>query len=308
MVDMVTFILNASLIIQCVVFSIEFTESFTPVFSIVKPNRHIGFGFSFSSTSLDDTAVSYGEVFDLIIDTRAQISSSSNGTSYEDYYYVDTALVTDLLIEVFGAQTVVASKKSDDKTNDDIFDEPNIDYSKSDEESIHSLSLLPESSLSSSRPRQLWTNAEIAARIARSESESLAIENQAASIIKNLENILIDGKEIQLELKYRIEYVNLETEYAVDWCKLVQANWPPSVLAPSELNLGPPIIAALQFHTEEDYRKVVNVDEKYDKIVLEGGSAFGTGDHPTAKLCTEWLLRNCVSDEIKMIDYGSGSG
>jgi len=42
-------------------------------------------------------------------------------------------------------------------------------------------------------------------------------------------------------------------------------------------------------------------------IVLDPGLAFGTGSHPTTRLCIEWLARN-VSGGERVLDYGCGSG
>jgi len=42
-------------------------------------------------------------------------------------------------------------------------------------------------------------------------------------------------------------------------------------------------------------------------IVLDPGLAFGTGSHPTTRLCIEWLARH-VSDGARVLDYGCGSG
>lgn len=42
-------------------------------------------------------------------------------------------------------------------------------------------------------------------------------------------------------------------------------------------------------------------------VILDPGLAFGTGTHPTTKLCLEWLDSQVKSDEI-VIDYGCGSG
>ena len=40
---------------------------------------------------------------------------------------------------------------------------------------------------------------------------------------------------------------------------------------------------------------------------LDPGVAFGTGTHPTTRLCLEWLRAN-VGDGVAVLDYGSGSG
>ena len=42
-------------------------------------------------------------------------------------------------------------------------------------------------------------------------------------------------------------------------------------------------------------------------LVLDPGMAFGTGSHPTTRLCLEWLERN-VHAGCSVLDYGCGSG
>lgn len=42
-------------------------------------------------------------------------------------------------------------------------------------------------------------------------------------------------------------------------------------------------------------------------LILDPGMAFGTGSHPTTRLCLEWLERN-VHDGCSLLDYGCGSG
>lgn len=42
-------------------------------------------------------------------------------------------------------------------------------------------------------------------------------------------------------------------------------------------------------------------------LILDPGMAFGTGSHPTTRLCLEWLERN-VSAADTVLDYGCGSG
>lgn len=42
-------------------------------------------------------------------------------------------------------------------------------------------------------------------------------------------------------------------------------------------------------------------------LILDPGMAFGTGSHPTTRLCLEWLERN-VSAGCTALDYGCGSG
>ena len=42
-------------------------------------------------------------------------------------------------------------------------------------------------------------------------------------------------------------------------------------------------------------------------LILDPGLAFGTGSHPTTRLCLEWLCSNLQGGET-LLDYGCGSG
>jgi ribosomal protein L11 methyltransferase len=48
-------------------------------------------------------------------------------------------------------------------------------------------------------------------------------------------------------------------------------------------------------------------DPKAISLILDPGMAFGTGSHPTTRLCLEWLERK-VSAHCSVLDYGCGSG
>ncbi len=42
-------------------------------------------------------------------------------------------------------------------------------------------------------------------------------------------------------------------------------------------------------------------------LILDPGMAFGTGSHPTTRLCLEWLVESIRGGE-RLLDYGCGSG
>jgi len=48
-------------------------------------------------------------------------------------------------------------------------------------------------------------------------------------------------------------------------------------------------------------------DAQAINLILDPGMAFGTGSHPTTRLCLEWLERTVKSGET-LLDYGCGSG
>jgi ribosomal protein L11 methyltransferase len=44
-------------------------------------------------------------------------------------------------------------------------------------------------------------------------------------------------------------------------------------------------------------------------IALDPGAAFGTGSHPTTRLCLQWLEQNVrPASQLTVLDYGTGSG
>lgn len=48
-------------------------------------------------------------------------------------------------------------------------------------------------------------------------------------------------------------------------------------------------------------------DQDAINLILDPGMAFGTGSHPTTRLCLEWLERE-VTKDCSLLDYGCGSG
>ena len=87
--------------------------------------------------------------------------------------------------------------------------------------------------------------------------------------------------------EHRIE--NLDDH---DWVRLTQAQFEPIPIS-SRLWIVP------TWHTASDPNAI--------NIVLDPGLAFGTGSHPTTRLCLRWLDNNLHGGET-VLDYGCGSG
>ena len=77
-----------------------------------------------------------------------------------------------------------------------------------------------------------------------------------------------------------------------DWVRLTQSQFDP-IRVSQKLWIVP------SWHEVPD-TSVLN-------IILDPGLAFGTGSHPTTRLCLEWLEQH-VSPSQTVIDYGCGSG
>lgn len=77
-----------------------------------------------------------------------------------------------------------------------------------------------------------------------------------------------------------------------DWVQLTQSQFEP-IRVSGRLWIVP------SWHRAPDPDAIV--------LVLDPGMAFGTGSHPTTRLCLEWLERLLLSDAA-VLDYGCGSG
>ena len=97
-----------------------------------------------------------------------------------------------------------------------------------------------------------------------------------------------------------------------DWVKEVQRGWNPILI--DDLMLRFP------WHTPASVQAFLKAQgvtgaPAYE-LVLEGGTAFGTGEHPTTRLCCRWLReqlvggggQRSVAGDVRVMDYGAGSG
>jgi ribosomal protein L11 methyltransferase len=115
-----------------------------------------------------------------------------------------------------------------------------------------------------------------------------------------------------------------------DWVTHVQQNWRPLVVADTFLltfpwhndtDVAPYYDSANsnQHHEEEEeclstqQQRAPQQAQKQPliRLRLQGGVAFGTGEHATTQLCLEWLrdtLRSGATTTTTILDYGTGSG
>jgi ribosomal protein L11 methyltransferase len=84
----------------------------------------------------------------------------------------------------------------------------------------------------------------------------------------------------------------IETLADNDWVRLTQSQFEPIPIS-SRLWIVP------TWHTPSDPSAI--------NIVLDPGLAFGTGSHPTTRLCLRWLDTN-LRGGARVLDYGCGSG
>jgi len=84
----------------------------------------------------------------------------------------------------------------------------------------------------------------------------------------------------------------IETLADNNWVRLTQSQFDP-------IPISPRLWIVPTWHTPSDLDAI--------NIVLDPGLAFGTGSHPTTRLCLRWLDDNIKGGE-SVLDYGCGSG
>ena len=77
-----------------------------------------------------------------------------------------------------------------------------------------------------------------------------------------------------------------------DWVRLTQSQFAP-------VDITPDFWIVPTWHEPPSQAKTI--------IRLEPGLAFGTGTHPTTRMCLRWIAQHGVSGQ-RVLDYGCGSG
>jgi ribosomal protein L11 methyltransferase len=127
-------------------------------------------------------------------------------------------------------------------------------------------------------PRASWARSRLTALF-----DDEAAARQAAHLV--MASGAFDGTEL----------IAIEEVPAQDWVRLTQSQFAPIPVAP-----GFWIVPS--WHERPADAQVV--------LQLDPGRAFGTGSHPTTRMCLRWLASNAaLSNEwTRVLDYGCGSG
>ena len=122
---------------------------------------------------------------------------------------------------------------------------------------------------------QIWFDTEVSALFA--EDADIPAIMQAVTQIAQLPS----------QPDYRLAYIEEQ-----DWVRLTQSQFNPIQIS-SRLWIVP------TWHQPPDASAI--------NLILDPGLAFGTGSHPTTKLCLSWLDENLKKGDT-VLDYGCGSG
>ena len=107
----------------------------------------------------------------------------------------------------------------------------------------------------------------------------------------------LPAAEISLALSEEGFQVNMPLERSVeeqDWVRLTQSQFDP-------IQVGQRLWVVPSWHDAP-------TDPNAVCLAVDPGLAFGTGSHPTTKLCMQWLEEHVGLGEKTLLDYGCGSG
>jgi ribosomal protein L11 methyltransferase len=198
----------------------------------------------------------------------------------------DPDLICEFLMELGACSTSIVDAEQGTCSEQPWFAEPNYDVSVK---------------------KQLWNACRVSAQFPRS--------TQLSAILDLLEEFVPSLEPIQI-----VDIVDVEQK---DWVVAVQQSWMP-------IRVGRRLVLRFPWHTQHDVDQVVlaatnknetetastksdNTTAELIELELQGGIAFGTGEHATTQLCLEWTVDTVEAllqeqDQLSVLDYGSGSG
>jgi ribosomal protein L11 methyltransferase len=136
-------------------------------------------------------------------------------------------------------------------------------------------------------------------------SDLVKIKSWATAVLKAIVPSSFDTQSLVNIVRevYPTNHFDVRTEPLQDrdWIMYVQQLWHPQDIG----NL----MVCLPWHDIEELK--ANYPPTKHFLQLEGGAAFGTGDHPTTRLCLKWLeseVHQYQGKVCNVLDYGCGSG
>lgn len=97
---------------------------------------------------------------------------------------------------------------------------------------------------------------------------------------------------IGIDLSDEIDDIDIEEVAEQNWVQLTQSQFDP-------IPINDRLWIVPSWHVAPDPAAI--------NLILDPGMAFGTGSHPTTRLCLEWLCDTLQGGET-VLDYGCGSG
>lgn len=249
---------------------------------------------------------------------------------------LDARNLSEFLMEIGACSVSITDSDADTDNEDPLFDEPSLstcvnDDDDSDEElSGQWAMVIPDLAAG----RNLWKRCDVSAHFPASLDVSSIIDSVRYTF------------HCPSSPRFKVDDVP-----DLDWIHHVQESWNPIVTRESKFVLRFPwheddkvmkacqememlkmqenmkkqfssgvkregAVVHFEGEDEEDTSEAAVDNREYVQIQLEGGIAFGTGEHPTTRLCLDWVREKVEhqlhstddSDSLHFVDYGAGSG
>lgn len=197
-------------------------------------------------------------------------------------------LLSDYLMEIGASSVSITDHDKDTPSENPIFAEPSSNDAANE---IFAAVICGDAAVG----KNLWMRCDVTAHF----TDSFDI------------NAIVDDVRTNFDIAAGIRY-EVDDVPDLDWVKEVQSSWKPFIAGG--------FLLRFPWHTREDVKEVIDKqneegmddEDQYHEILLEGGVAFGTGEHPTTQLCLGWIkdaIKDNQNDGIKLfLDYGAGSG
>ncbi len=194
-------------------------------------------------------------------------------------------LLSDYLMELGASSVSITDHDRDTPSENPIFAEPSEENAD-----IFAAIICGDAAVG----KNLWMRCDVTAHFA----DSFDITGIVDDVRTNLE--------VAAGVRYEVDDVP-----DLDWIREVQSSWKPFLVGD--------FILKFPWHIEKDVQEVLQAESANDgkdedfqphEILLQGGIAFGTGEHPTTQLCLNWIKETVQNEEgIELfLDYGAGSG
>ena len=268
--------------------------------------------------------------------TFLDLTAGSSSTSEDDEKSeLDARNFSEFLMEIGACSVSITDADANTSNEDPLFHEPSLTTCPNDylEDSNDFAMVLNDVAAG----RNVWKRCHVSAHF--------------PSSLFDVPNI-IDALRYTFQIPTTPRF-EVDTVPDLDWIKHVQESWNPIVTKDSKFVLRFPwhedstVMKACQdaekermmenmakrfssgvkregavvhFEEDDDEPAGKQKNREYVQIKLEGGIAFGTGEHPTTRLCLDWIrdkvelqLDKVAADEeeensLNICDYGSGSG
>uniref|UniRef100_A0A6V1NRU4 ETFB lysine methyltransferase n=1 Tax=Heterosigma akashiwo TaxID=2829 RepID=A0A6V1NRU4_HETAK len=233
---------------------------------------------------------------------------------------LDPSLLSDFLMEIGACSVSIEDSNRGTAAETPVYREPptgGVVFDGADTLAGTPTGALQATAAAAAAPRPLWAASRVVAHLPAAWNSE--------------EVVMLVGATFELAVlpAFRVEDIQDR-----DWVSAVQENWQPMILGsvrvkfpwhsdlPAEEGVTD-ILLQGSFQSVEEVVKPIADQSRRERAAARmaatrktyskgaaGGAAFGTGDHPTTRMCARWVQEQAqrARPGTTLLDYGAGSG